>query len=135
MDVGEVINIGIVIPVLGKAEDVSAWLKVAEESDVVVEAVADYSNAATSGILAKALTELQQRKPQITIIYTSGTWVCIPPHIFVVICKCSLQSTKLFPLFHIACIYNAHRSMVPVLHSLMSILQQTPSDLLLGAPL
>lgn len=80
MDVGEVINFGIVIPVLGKAEDVSAWLKVAEESDVVVEAVADYSNAATSGILAKALTELQQRKPQITIIYTSGTWVYIPTY-------------------------------------------------------
>jgi len=64
-----------VTPIVGKAEDVASWLPVAEASDVVIEAIADYQNPATAGIVAKALTELLHRKPNITVIYTSGTWV------------------------------------------------------------
>jgi len=67
-----------IIPVVGQAQDVQTWLPIAEQSDVIVEAIADYQSRDTAGIVAKALIELLHRKPHITVIYTSGTWVYGP---------------------------------------------------------
>lgn len=62
-------------PVLGQAQEVSSWLSVAEESDVVVESIADYQNPATAKVVSEALIALLKRKPNILVIYTSGIWV------------------------------------------------------------
>eukprot|EP01117_Protostelium_nocturnum_P018714 TRINITY_DN7888_c0_g1_i1.p1 TRINITY_DN7888_c0_g1~~TRINITY_DN7888_c0_g1_i1.p1 ORF type:complete len:284 (+),score=89.43 TRINITY_DN7888_c0_g1_i1:71-922(+) len=64
-----------VIPVRGEAKDTASWTQVAEESDVIVEAVGDYVDYSTPSILLKALSEIAKKKPSITIIYTSGVWV------------------------------------------------------------
>jgi len=64
-----------VAPVIGTAQDYSSWSKAAEEADIIVEAVADYTDRTTPLVLQKSLLALVQQKPHITILYTSGVWV------------------------------------------------------------
>jgi len=63
-----------IIPVIGQGQDVNSWLKVAEESDIIIEAISDYSSHDTVENVSKALTDLAKRKPHTTVIFSSGTW-------------------------------------------------------------
>ncbi|EFA81877.1 hypothetical protein PPL_05109 [Heterostelium album PN500] len=62
-------------PIIGNASDVEVWGAVAERVDVVVEALADYTNRATTGIVLAKIQEVATKKPHLTIIYTSGSLV------------------------------------------------------------
>lgn len=77
---------------MGNVRDVKTWyekplftkgvlltvmirLAVAEESDIVIDAVSDLQDFSTPSTIAKALIELIKRKPNVFVIFTSGTWV------------------------------------------------------------
>jgi hypothetical protein len=67
--------ISLVIPVIGNAKDIATWEKYALESDIIVEAIADYTDHSTAGVVSKALIELLNKHKEKTVLYTSGCWV------------------------------------------------------------
>jgi len=72
---GKLLSKNEIYPVLGQAQDTSKWLKVAEEVDIIVDALADYQDTTTAKTVADALVALVKRQPHTVIIYTSGVWV------------------------------------------------------------
>ncbi|EGG14257.1 hypothetical protein DFA_12027 [Cavenderia fasciculata] len=61
-------------PVIGNAQDPNTWKSVAETSDVIIEALADYTNLDTELVVLDAVTEIAKKNPNITLIYTNGLW-------------------------------------------------------------
>ncbi len=61
-----------VTPIVGKAQETSLWWKHAEQADIIVEALADYQDQSTGGIVAAALIKLLQEHKEKIVIYTSG---------------------------------------------------------------
>jgi len=64
-----------IVPVLGKAQEPSGWIKEAEAADIIIEAMADYQDYTSGGIVQKVLIELASKHKDKTIIYTSGVWI------------------------------------------------------------
>jgi len=64
-----------ITPVHGEAQKVDTWIKVAEQVDIIVEAVADYQDYSTGSVVGAALIKLLQAHKQKIVIYTSGVWV------------------------------------------------------------
>jgi len=63
-----------IIPVIGKAQDTATWIKYAQESDIIIDLVADHQDPSASATIQKELIPLAQNKSK-TVIYTSGIWV------------------------------------------------------------
>jgi nucleoside-diphosphate-sugar epimerase len=69
-------SISKVIPVIGKAQEVDSWIKYAQNSDIIIEAVADYQDWTTPSIIQKAIAEhVLPKNKNVVVIYTSGVWV------------------------------------------------------------
>ncbi len=62
----------IVTPVIGKAQDVSSWMKYAEKADIIIECIGDFTDFSTGGVVAAALAKLLQSHKEKVVIYTSG---------------------------------------------------------------
>jgi len=61
--------------VVSGAQDFSKWESYANSADVIIDAVADYQDYSTPGIIQKHLLEILKKDPSKKIIYTSGVWV------------------------------------------------------------
>ncbi|EFA86262.1 hypothetical protein PPL_00824 [Heterostelium album PN500] len=64
-----------IIPVIGSASDVDVWGPIVEKVDVVIEAIADFSNPQTAQTIFNKLKEITAKRPSLLPIYTSGTLV------------------------------------------------------------
>ncbi|EFA81918.1 hypothetical protein PPL_05150 [Heterostelium album PN500] len=64
-----------IIPIVGNAGDVNVWSPIAEKVDVVIEAVGDFTNPATSDSIFAKLKEISAKRKELTVIYTSGGMV------------------------------------------------------------
>eukprot|EP01133_Synstelium_polycarpum_P004025 gene4025-4662_t len=64
-----------IIPVLANGKQVDKWQGIAETVDVVVEAIADYQDWDTQASVMQCLKSLATKRPNLTVIYTSGIWV------------------------------------------------------------
>jgi len=67
-----------IIPIIGKAQDTTVWLKYAEKADIIIEALSDYQDQTTGPTVAAALIKLMHEHKQKIVIYTSGVWVAGP---------------------------------------------------------
>jgi hypothetical protein len=47
----------------------------AEQSDIIIEALADYTDPTTGSTVQKALATVAEKNKNAVIIYTSGVWV------------------------------------------------------------
>eukprot|EP01133_Synstelium_polycarpum_P006242 gene6242-7232_t len=63
------------IPIIGQAKDTSKWIDVAMKVDVIVEAVADYTDWSTQSTVFEALKSVATARPDTTILFTSGLWL------------------------------------------------------------
>ncbi|GAM21873.1 hypothetical protein SAMD00019534_050480 [Acytostelium subglobosum LB1] len=65
-----------IIPVVGAVSDFEKWVPIAEKVNVVIEALADYSNLDTAQSVLNKFKEIKSTKnPQLVPIYTSGALV------------------------------------------------------------
>jgi len=64
-----------IVPLLGKAQDTSVWESTAKRVDIVVEALADFQDHSTAGVVQKALLSILSSHPNKVVIYTSGVWL------------------------------------------------------------
>jgi len=62
-------------PIVGKAQDVSAWQSVAESSDIIIEAISDFQDYSTGPTVLKALEAILKKDPTKIVIATTGIWV------------------------------------------------------------
>jgi len=53
-------------------QDVAAWLPTAESCSVVIETLGDKGDKTTQKVVSEALIALRGRKPNVTVIFTSG---------------------------------------------------------------
>jgi len=61
-------------PVIGTAQNVESWKSAVARSDIIIEALADYQDHSTAGIIQKELLETLKNKEKL-VIYTSGVWI------------------------------------------------------------
>jgi nucleoside-diphosphate-sugar epimerase len=64
-----------IIPVIGKAQDQSVWEKYVLESDIIVEALADYQDHTVPNKIGTFLSKISTENKNKIIIYTSGSWI------------------------------------------------------------
>jgi len=65
-----------ITPVVGTAKEVHTWVDVARTADVIIEALADYTDmAGTSAAVLSGLKDILKTHPHTHIIYTSGVWL------------------------------------------------------------
>jgi len=63
-----------IIPLIAKAQEIATWEKQAEESDVIIEALADAQDPKTAGVVCKALVAILEKNKNKIVLYTSGVW-------------------------------------------------------------
>jgi len=61
--------------VIGTAQNVSSWQQVAENSDIIVEALSDFADHTTGTTVLKALESILKKDHKKIVIYTSGVWI------------------------------------------------------------
>lgn len=64
-----------ITPVIATAQEVSSWEKYAEESDIIIEALADPKDPNTPFVVQKALLPILQKNKNKLFVYTSGSWI------------------------------------------------------------
>jgi len=64
-----------ITPVITVAKDTKNWEHIAASSDVIIEALADYSDHDTVPAVHKALQAIAKKDATKLVIYTSGVWI------------------------------------------------------------
>ncbi|EFA83050.1 hypothetical protein PPL_03837 [Heterostelium album PN500] len=61
-------------PVIASGKDVEIWSAIATKADIIVEAIADYSDYEVEHVVYQEIHRIAKSNPNITIIYTNGIW-------------------------------------------------------------
>ncbi|CAB4486907.1 NAD-P-binding protein [Rhizophagus irregularis] len=70
-----------IFPILGDADDVSTWISIAEQVEVIIDATSPFNDGEKhTKIILDAVFEIGKKRfennePKLTFIYTSGIWV------------------------------------------------------------
>ncbi|GAM23147.1 hypothetical protein SAMD00019534_063220 [Acytostelium subglobosum LB1] len=62
-------------PILANAQETNKWIDVAKKADIIIEAIADYSNNDVQFAVFEALSTIAKERPSVVIIYTNGVWM------------------------------------------------------------
>ncbi|EGG20261.1 hypothetical protein DFA_07384 [Cavenderia fasciculata] len=62
--------------IVNTIQETGKWESIARKADIIVEALADYSDRQTAHIVADLLTKIKQKRElAVHIVYTSGIWI------------------------------------------------------------
>jgi len=61
-----------IIPIVGTVDQTDKWVKIAHESDILIDAVADFANISTTETILKGFSDAKSKDKTKIVIYTSG---------------------------------------------------------------
>eukprot|EP01132_Coremiostelium_polycephalum_P003215 gene3215-4027_t len=64
-----------ITPIISDINSIENWKSIAEEVDVIIEALSDSNNPKSTETALRVIKQVVAKRPQTLVIYTSGTWV------------------------------------------------------------